>query len=78
MHILIVAAPLDVIKTRIQAQAFSSSESGVSIVKNLLKEEGVGALFKGLGPKLLVVGPKLVFSFTIAQHMIAYFEKALS
>lgn len=66
-----VAQPLDVIKTRIQNRPFNSPESGVSILRNLLKNEGLGGLFKGLTPKLLVVGPKLVFSFTIAQHMIS-------
>lgn len=70
-----VAQPLDVIKTRIQNRPFNSPESGVSIVKNLLKNEGVGGFFKGLTPKLLVIGPKLIFSFTIAQHTIAYFEQ---
>jgi hypothetical protein len=70
-----VAQPLDVIKTRIQNRPFHSPESGVSVVTNLMKNEGFGAFFKGLTPKLLVVGPKLVFSFTVAQHMIAYFTK---
>lgn len=70
-----VAQPLDVIKTRVQSRPFNSPESGVSIVTNLLRNEGFGAFFKGLVPKLLVVGPKLVFSFTIAQHTIAYFTK---
>ena len=42
----------------------------MSIVKDLLRNEGPGALFKGLTPKIIVVGPKLVFSFTIAQTLI--------
>ena len=70
-----VAQPLDVIKTRIQNRPFNSPESGASIFNNLIKNEGVGGLFKGLTPKLLVIGPKLIFSFTIAQHTIAYFEQ---
>lgn len=73
-----VAQPLDVIKTRIQNRPFNSPESGVSILKNLVKNEGLGGFFKGLTPKLLVVGPKLVFSFTIAQHTIAYFSTRFS
>ncbi|TMW67181.1 hypothetical protein Poli38472_012297 [Pythium oligandrum] len=75
---IIVAQPLDVIKTRIQARAFDSPESGVSVIKNLLKNEGPSALFKGLVPKLSIVGPKLVFSYTIAQYLIAHFEKSFS
>lgn len=69
-----VAQPLDVIKTRIQNRPFDCPESGFSILNNLLKNEGVGGFFKGLTPKLIVIGPKLVFSFTIAQHTISYFE----
>ncbi|KAG2765591.1 hypothetical protein JG687_00004383 [Phytophthora cactorum] len=75
---IIVAQPLDVIKTRIQSRPFDSPESGMTVVRNLLKSEGTGALFKGLIPKLSVVGPKLVFSFAVAQHLIAYFEKAFA
>lgn len=63
-----VAAPLDVIKTRIQNRPFDSPQSGMSIISNLIRIEGPMAFFKGLTPKLLVVGPKLVFSFTVAQH----------
>jgi len=70
-----VAAPLDVIKTRIQNRPFDSPESGVVILRNLVKNEGFGAFFKGLTPKVIVVGPKLIFSFTIAQKMISFFEK---
>ncbi|RLN93565.1 hypothetical protein BBJ28_00001712, partial [Nothophytophthora sp. Chile5] len=73
-----LAQPLDVIKTRVQSRPFDSPESGMSVVRNLLKTEGPGALFKGLIPKLSVVGPKLVFSFAVAQHLIAYFEKSFN
>ncbi|KAI0630034.1 mitochondrial carrier [Trametes polyzona] len=70
-----VAAPLDTIKTRIQNANFESKVSGVTVVKDLLKNEGPGALFKGLTPKILVVGPKLVFSYTLAQSLIPWFSK---
>lgn len=73
-----IAQPLDVIKTRIQNRPFNSPESGMSILTKLMKNEGPSGLFKGLTPKLMVVGPKLVFSFTIAQHTIQYFTKKFS
>jgi hypothetical protein len=44
---------------RIQNRPFHSPESGVSVIVNLVKNEGVGAFFKGLTPKLLMVGPKV-------------------
>lgn len=68
-----VAAPLDVVKTRIQNANFESKVGGVTIIKEMVKNEGFGAFFKGLTPKVLVVGPKLVFSFTIAQSLIPFF-----
>jgi len=70
-----VAAPMDVIKTRIQARSHADPKSGFRIVADLFATEGVGALFKGLAPKLLTVGPKLVFSFTVAQYLIALSDK---
>ncbi|KAL4211630.1 putative mitochondrial carrier protein [Rhizopus microsporus] len=72
-----VAAPLDVVKTRIQNRNFDNPESGVKIVKDLIKNEGFAGFFKGLTPKILVVGPKLIFSFTIAQQLIPVFHKML-
>lgn len=75
---IVVSSPLDVIKTRIQKADFGSGESGGQVLKNLLKNEGPSALFKGLVPKVLVVGPKLVFSFTIAQYLISTFETSFS
>merc|ERR1719219_949849 len=72
-----VSSPLDVIKTRIQNKAFDDPRSGASLVKDLLKEEGVHAFFKGLTPKLGLIGPKLVFSFTVAQWLIAKIQKQM-
>lgn len=37
---LIVSAPLDVIKTRIQNKNFENPESGFTILKNMAKNEG--------------------------------------
>ncbi|KAJ1985762.1 high copy suppressor of abf2 [Dimargaris cristalligena] len=69
-----VAAPLDVVKTRIQNKPFDAPESGMSIISKMVRNEGMGAFFKGLTPKILVVGPKLIFSFTIAQQLIPFFH----
>merc|ERR1711988_1554303 len=71
---LAVSQPLDVVKTRIQQVSFSDSPSGTKIVKDLIRHEGFGAFFKGFVPKVLTVGPKLVFSFTIAQQLIQWME----
>jgi hypothetical protein len=47
----------------------------MTIIREMIRTEGVGAFFKGLTPKILVVGPKLVFSYTLAQSLIPFFGK---
>ncbi|KAJ7932727.1 mitochondrial carrier protein [Mycena leptocephala] len=59
-----IAAPLDTVKTRIQNANFESKVPGFTVVREL-----------GLTPKILVVGPKLVFSYTLAQSLIPLFAK---
>ena len=74
---LIVSAPLDVIKTRIQNRNFENPESGFRIVSNMMRHEGFSSFFKGLTPKLLMTGPKLVFSFWLAQTLIPAFATVM-
>ncbi|KAI5852258.1 mitochondrial carrier domain-containing protein [Tricharina praecox] len=74
---LVVSAPLDVIKTRIQNRNFENPESGFKIITKMMKNEGATSFFKGLTPKLLMTGPKLVFSFWLAQTLIPAFDKIL-
>lgn len=71
---ILVACPFDVVKTRVQSGTFGN-EGGIAIVGNIVKKEGFGAFFKGAVPKLLTVGPKLMFSFTLAQHLMTMFER---
>ncbi|KAJ9137016.1 hypothetical protein NKR19_g8326 [Coniochaeta hoffmannii] len=75
---LIVSAPLDVIKTRIQNKNFDNPESGIRILTKMARNEGVSAFFKGLVPKLLMTGPKLTFSFWLAQTLIPAFDNILA
>lgn len=74
---LIVSAPLDVVKTRIQNQNFEVKESGMRVIANMARYEGASAFFKGLVPKLLMTGPKLTFSFWLAQTLIPAFNKMM-
>lgn len=41
------------------------------IISNMVKNEGLSSFFKGLTPKLLMTGPKLVFSFWIGMFYIS-------
>lgn len=49
---LVVSAPLDVIKTRIQNRNFENPESGFKIISSMIKNEGPTSFFKGLVPKV--------------------------
>ncbi|EMC96401.1 hypothetical protein BAUCODRAFT_33728 [Baudoinia panamericana UAMH 10762] len=72
---LIVSAPLDVVKTRIQNRDFKDKVSGARVIVDMVRNEGFAAFFKGLIPKLLMTGPKLTFSFWLAQTLIPAFSK---
>jgi len=49
---LVVSAPLDVIKTRIQNRNFDNPEGGFRILSNMARKEGASSFFKGLVPKV--------------------------
>ncbi|KAJ3203171.1 hypothetical protein HDU82_006782 [Entophlyctis luteolus] len=71
-----VAAPFDVIKVRMQATSIDARRvSGLELLRVLLKTEGVWALTKGVVPKMIASGPKVAFSFTIAQWLAEYFAR---
>lgn len=42
-------------QTRIQNQNFENKLSGSTVIREIIKNEGVGAFFKGLTPKVLSV-----------------------
>lgn len=52
---LLVSAPLDVIKTRVQNKNFENPETGMQILTKMARNEGMGAFFKGLVPKVCSV-----------------------
>ena len=69
MASITVAAPLDTVKTRIQNANFERKVHGVTVIKELIKNEGPTAFFKGLTPKVsfaYFVGEK------IAQHVLLF------
>lgn len=66
-------APLDTIKTRLQKSTYASNESGwvriVKIGRQLVKEEGVHALYKGITPRIMRVAPGQAVTFTVYEYM---------
>jgi hypothetical protein len=73
---VLVACPVDVIKTRLQSGTFGET-SGVAIIRDIVRDEGVGAFFKGSVPKVCMTAPKLIFSFTVAQWVADWFKHNL-
>ena len=49
-----LSTPLDVVKTRIQAGIPGGM---VGVFKQTIQTEGYGALFKGVGPRVIAIGP---------------------
>ncbi|QRV99463.1 mitochondrial carrier protein [Ceratobasidium sp. AG-Ba] len=54
--------PLDVVKTRMQLDT-GKSPSLVASFRNIIREEGVGRLYRGLVPPLLLEAPKRAVKF---------------
>ena len=69
-----VTNPLDVVKTRIQNKSFGTKVGGGTIIKEIVKDEGFSAFFKGVTPKVVASAPKLVFAYTMTE----YFRKLLA
>ncbi|KAF8883885.1 mitochondrial carrier domain-containing protein [Gymnopilus junonius] len=55
--------PLDVVKTRIQLETGKSQYGLVGTFKNIVKQEGVGRLYRGLVPPLMLEAPKRAVKF---------------
>ena len=72
----VVAAPFDVNKVRMQATALDSmSVSGIYVLRTLVKNEGIWALSKSVGPKLIASTPTVAFSYTVAQSLTDWFHR---
>ncbi|KAI9325368.1 putative GGC1-protein of the mitochondrial carrier family [Obelidium mucronatum] len=73
---IVIAAPIDVIKVRMQATSLNeASLSGWVVLKDLIRNEGPSALVKGVVPKVIAAAPKVTFSFTIAQWLADIINK---
>jgi hypothetical protein len=67
--------PMDVVKTRIQNKNFGESTTSGAVVRSIMREEGFGAFFKGLTPKITASAPKLVFAYTATEFFVSKFMK---
>ncbi|ODV70989.1 mitochondrial succinate-fumarate transporter [Cyberlindnera jadinii NRRL Y-1542] len=79
-------APLDTIKTRLQKETKSSDPNDpllkqssaqriLRITKDLIREEGVAALYKGITPRVMRVAPGQAVTFTVYEYVRGGLEK---
>ncbi|KAG8951156.1 hypothetical protein FRC03_012626 [Tulasnella sp. 419] len=65
----VVTCPLDVVKTKLQAQILAKGTEGylgiAGTVKNILLNDGVKGLYRGLGPTMLGYLPTWAIYFTV-------------
>ncbi|XP_030512127.1 nicotinamide adenine dinucleotide transporter 1, chloroplastic-like isoform X2 [Rhodamnia argentea] len=64
--------PLDVIKTRLQVHGIPSGHKGSIIItslQNIVKQEGVKGLYRGLSPTILALLPNWAVYFTVYEKL---------
>lgn len=72
-----LCTPMDVIKTRLQAQGGSTAYSGiVDCATQIYTKEGVGAFFKGWLPRSLVVAPLFGVALIAFEAMKQYMMRS--
>ncbi|CAR29813.1 hypothetical protein ZYGR_0AD04990 [Zygosaccharomyces rouxii] len=71
-------APLDTIKTRLQKEGGNVSKSGWKRISEigvqLIREEGVRALYKGITPRVMRVAPGQAVTFTVYEFVRRHLE----
>lgn len=67
--------PLDVVKTRMQLERGKSSTGLLGSFQSIIREEGVGRLYRGLVPPLLLEAPKRATKFAANDFWGKIFKK---
>lgn len=63
-----VCSPADVVKTRIM-NSKGSGESAISILRNAIKQEGSGFMFRGWLPAFIRLGPHTIVTFLVLEQL---------
>jgi len=74
-------APVDVIKTRMMAQSYLPGQeikykNWFQAGKLIAQEEGFGALWKGIIPRLTRLAPGQAITWTVVMRVTSYFENS--
>jgi len=71
-------APIDTIKTRIQNTPAQPGQSGITritlIMKDMFKQEGFRAFYKGITPRVMRVAPGQAVTFTVYEFLKKHIE----
>ena len=71
-------APIDTIKTRLQKTPAEPGETAVSrvqaIARNMFKQEGFHAFYKGITPRIMRVAPGQAVTFTVYEYLKGWLE----
>lgn len=71
-------APIDTIKTRLQKTPAVSGETAigriVAIARDMFKQEGVHAFYKGITPRIMRVAPGQAVTFTVYEWLKGWLE----
>ena len=66
-------APIDTIKTRLQKTPSQAAQTAISRVLNLtrdmFRQEGLPALYKGITPRIMRVAPGQAVTFTVYEYL---------
>ena len=75
-------APIDTIKTRLQKTPAEPGESAISrvlnITRQMFKQEGLPALYKGITPRVMRVAPGQAVTFTVYEFLKRKLEESKS
>ncbi|XP_026318427.1 mitochondrial 2-oxoglutarate/malate carrier protein-like [Hyposmocoma kahamanoa] len=69
----IASLPVDIVKTRVQMAA--KSPSAITVLKDVISNEGPLALWKGFWPTYLKIGPHTVLCFIFMEQLNALYLK---
>ncbi|GAB0491589.1 hypothetical protein MMPV_002843 [Pyropia vietnamensis] len=71
-----VTTPLDVVKTRMMTAEAGVLTGGVpGVVRQVLREEGVRGLARGLGPRVIYIGPSCAIFFAVFEGVKGHLRR---
>jgi hypothetical protein len=68
--------PFDVVKTRFMNPTYNKKYTNIpNTLITILKEEGIGSLYKGMGLRMIRVGGGQAITFTVIENLMYYFNR---